>query len=35
VGSGSYYIRVYAKSANCAAPTFLGPASNEVLAVIP
>ena len=35
VSSGSYYIRVYGKNASCAAPTFLGPASNEVLMVVP
>lgn len=35
VSSGSYYIRVYGKNASCAAPTFLGPPSNEVLLVIP
>jgi hypothetical protein len=32
--AGSYYTRVYGKSASCASPTFLGPASNEVLVVV-
>ena len=35
VSSGSYYVRVYGKNASCAAPTFLGLASNEVLMVVP
>lgn len=34
VGSGSYYVRVYAKAAACPAPIFVGPASNEVLLVV-
>ena len=31
VPAGSYFVRVYARSSSCAAPTFLGPASNEIL----
>jgi hypothetical protein len=34
VPTGSYYIRVYARKASCASPTFIGPASNEVLVVV-
>ena len=30
VPSGSYYVRVYARKATCASPTFLGPSSHEV-----
>jgi len=32
--AGSYYTRVYGKSSSCAAPTFLGPASKEILVVV-
>ena len=31
VPAGSYFVRVYARSSACASPTFLGPASNEIL----
>jgi hypothetical protein len=34
VGAGQYYVRVYAKAASCAAPTFTGPSSNEVLLTV-
>ena len=31
VPAGSYFVRIYARSSDCAAPSFLGPASNEIL----
>ena len=31
VPAGSYYVRVYGKNSACSPPSFLGPASNEVL----
>jgi hypothetical protein len=34
VGAGRYYVRVYAKASACAAPTFLGPSSNEVVLTV-
>lgn len=34
VGVGTYYVRVYAKSNACQAPTFTGPASNELVLTI-
>jgi hypothetical protein len=35
VPTGTYYIRVHARNGSCASPMFTGPASNEVLLVIP
>jgi hypothetical protein len=34
VPAGSYFIRFYGRSSSCAAPTLLGPASNEVLLTV-
>ena len=34
VPAGAYFVRIYARSNSCAAPSFLGPASNEVLASV-
>jgi hypothetical protein len=34
VPPGSYYVRVYSRSSNCAPPAFLGPASNEILLTV-
>jgi hypothetical protein len=31
VPTGSYFVRVYGRNASCAAPAFVGPASNEIL----
>ena len=34
VPAGSYFIRVYGKNSSCTAPTFLGPASNELVVTV-
>ncbi len=31
VPAGVYFVRIYARSSSCAAPSFLGPTSNEIL----